>query len=45
MTENENEKQTPLAKEDDILKCLEARMTGRNITEANEYIAKIEVII
>ena len=28
-----------------VLKCLNARMTGVNIYEANEYISKLEVII
>lgn len=34
-----------LAKEEDILTCLKARMTGIHIEEANIYISKIEVII
>lgn len=45
MTENENEKQIPLAKEEDILTCLKARISGKNIIEANKYISKIEVTI
>lgn len=34
-----------LATEEDVKKCLEARMTGMHIQEANQYIAKIEVNI
>jgi hypothetical protein len=34
-----------LATEEDVKKCLEARMTGMHIQEANQYISKIEVNI
>ena len=45
MSENDNEMEKKLAKENDILNCLKARMSGINITNANEYISEIEVII
>jgi len=34
-----------LAKEEEVLNCLRARMTGIHIQEANQYISQIEVII
>jgi hypothetical protein len=34
-----------LAKEEEVLNCLRARMTGIHIQEANKYISQIEVII
>ena len=34
-----------LAKEEEVLNCLKARMTGVHIQEANQYISQIEVII
>jgi len=34
-----------LAKEEQVLECLKARMTGVHIQEANQYISQIEVII
>ena len=34
-----------LAKEEQVLECLKARMTGLHIQEANQYISQIEVII
>lgn len=33
-----------LAKEEQVLECLKARMTGVHIQEANQYISQIEVI-